>query len=134
MIKKILLIILLFVFTITLGACAFFYFGRISAPTGSQWSKDGYTLEETQAVLLSECWRDIPSGHSGRDEIIFSHNCMLNRGFDYMEDAYDVVGLGYLPLNSHVCFKGSNSFMYSTPGCISYREKHPKNSWFKVFF
>lgn len=119
-----------------LQGCSLFYYGRVNAPSASYWSKDGYSLESTSRFLYEVCDYDAAyDKENSRLAIIKTDECMLENGFSFMEDYYDVVSLGYLPLKKDMCTRRKNSFLYNTPGCQSYREKHPERGmWLKRLF
>lgn len=127
--------ILIFAAVVIIQGCGLQYFGRVPPPEGSQWSKEGYQIQEVQDFMFEFCWSSGAGGIRTDQDMINTHECMLSNGFDFLEDPYDVVGLGYTPFNNSMCIKNHDRFMYNTPGCQSYREKHPESmTWLRRFF
>ncbi|PTY37845.1 hypothetical protein BGP77_15340 [Saccharospirillum sp. MSK14-1] len=125
-------VILVLATVVTIQGCGLQYFGRVPPPEGSQWSKDGFQLQEAQDFMFEFCWASGTEGIRTDQDMINTHECMLAHDFHFLEDPYDVVELGYAPFNKSICTKNPDRFMYSTPGCKSYREKHPDSlNWLR---
>lgn len=87
------------------AGCGLQYIDRASPSEEAYWSKPGYTMSMAREFLYKEC------GYSNRwdDEEKFEEylaryeSCMLENGFTYMDDAYDITSLGSGPLRKGRC-------------------------------
>lgn len=121
-------------FIVLLTGCAIKYYGRSLPPAESDWTKPGVSLSNTKDILYGVC--NYPTGYrleNFNDRVAASHRCMLDNGFEFMEGGHNIEDQGYLPLDpGDICFARTKGFLYSMPGCQSYREKHPGGkSWFR---
>jgi len=121
------------IFSVVLSGCATNNYGKNNPPSESYWIKPGVSLPETKDKLYNEC--DFPISHEVEDvnqRMTDAHYCMLNNGFEFMEGGHDLPD-NYLPLDpGFMCFTQSEGYMYNSPGCQSYREKHPSGkNWFR---
>lgn len=107
--------------------CGFQYIDRAAPPEEAYWSKDGYTIDMTRDFLYRECYYSKANVFESFEEYVYRMElCMLENGFKYMEDAYDVTSRGFAPLRKSRCREGS--YLFDLPACRSLRGL----SWNKI--
>lgn len=106
-----------------IAGCGLQYIDRASPPEEAYWSKPGYTMAMTREFLYEKCgysnrWGD----DEGFEEYLARYEtCMLDHGFLYMEDAYEITSLGFRPLSRDFC-KAEADYKKS-PACRSIMKK-----------
>ncbi len=109
---------------IFVAGCGLQYIDRASPSEEAYWSKPGYTMAMTREFLYKECgygdknWR---SYDEFKEYLVRYQVCMLENGFSYMEDAYDVTSLGFGPLSKGLCRTQEDYDQY--PACRSIMRK-----------
>jgi len=118
-----------------MSGCSIQHFGKSVPPTESYWYKNGYSLSETKSFLYNNCRYGDREGRDIDTLIIETDICMLENGFAFMEENHNIEEHGYRPLIISMCLRDPDGFVYNTPGCQSFRLKHPgSKKWYKRLF
>lgn len=60
---------------------------------------------------------------------------MLNNGFVFMENQHNIEDHGFRPINIGMCLRNPDGIVYNSPGCQSFRHKHPgSKKWYRRLF